>query len=110
MSKLCTRIKSTENVELKAKLLYGQLITLQYRLKCQDKSAINFSEIIKLAANYVNSSNYLCSLRILDISAPYSTFECLDSDDDKLRIIDNLSSPFHKVMNSLFFFVPFHDL
>lgn len=98
LSNLCTRIEAEQSTEVRAKLLYSLLITVQHRLKCKPVDDLNINKIIVLAAKFVNSSDYLCSLRILYNLAENNAFECLNSDKNKMSLIDNLSSPFHKVI------------
>ena len=95
---LCTCIEAIENTELKAKLLYCLLVGLRCRLKYQTLDNSDVNKIIVLAAKYINCSDYLCSLRILDSLVGSSAFECLNPKEEKMRLIDNLSSPFHKVI------------
>ena len=107
-------IDTCDNVERVAKLLYILLVAFQSRVRFSRQTVIDCTSLAKLAVKYVNSSNYLCALRILDSllslneendgKSLKSVLDCLNSPDELTKLVDNLRSPFHKVRFDQFFF------
>lgn len=113
LEKLCELISTCDNVERVAKLLYVLLILFQSRTSHNSEIPMNFDTLVKLILKYVDSSNYLCSLRMLDsLSALQpenienwnsirTVFENLNVPNEPTKLINNLCSPFHKVRYAL---------
>ena len=109
LESLCEQIIVCDNVEHVAKLLYILLVLLQSRIQFGRGTPLNCKTLVELALKYADSSNYLCSLRILDslssvsyenvedIESVRTTSGCLNIPNDQFKLIDNLCSPFHKV-------------
>ncbi|CAK9187540.1 unnamed protein product, partial [Ilex paraguariensis] len=96
IAQLCLIIKDKdENEENTAKILYTLLMAYHYRSKCSDFLEVNLDHIFETAMKYVNSCNYLCSLRLLQLKKVPNDMKPLYYNRDLL--INNLSSPFHKV-------------
>lgn len=90
---LC-RIIDDGNEEHIAKILYILLMACQYRSTCMDFQ-VDSDLIFKTAMKYINSCNFLCSLRLLQLQTLQVDLKPLHS--NKISLINNLSSPFHKV-------------
>lgn len=109
IAQLCLIIKDKdENEENTAKILYTLLMAYHYRSKCSDFLDVNLDNIFETAMKYVNSCNYLCSLRLLQLKKVPNDMKPLYYKRDLL--INNLSSPFHKVQSSHFWYFPMHFL
>lgn len=94
--RLYSVVNDTENVEHIAKFLYISLMIFQFWIKSNNSILFN-NDIIKSTMRFINSSNYLCSLRILNVLLEFKEVQYLYSHEEKLSLINNLNSPFHKV-------------
>lgn len=94
---LCRVVDDVTDVEKSAKLLYFILIAFQFRARFKLHTTFSYETLIRLSMKFVNSSNHLCALLILDALSKYDVFKCLNSCEEKMKLINNLCSPFHKV-------------
>lgn len=99
IAQLCIIIKDEDgNEEHIAKILYILLMAYQYRITCSDFLQVDLDYIFETAMKYVNSCNYLCSLRLLQLQTFHNDLK--PSHYNKNSLFNNLSSPFHKVQVS----------